>query len=120
DTGLELLLTDDPGRARALAEELDRANAERRHTETRILFEAEAQVAASGDAPAYVLAGEGWHAGVIGIVASRIAERHHRPTVVVALPDASDSGTGRGSGRSIPAFDLLAGLHAAGSELLRY
>jgi len=79
DAGLELVLTDDAERGAAIAEELDQANAERRHTETRILFEAEAQVREAGEQPAYVLAGDGWHPGVIGIVASRIAERHHRP-----------------------------------------
>jgi single-stranded-DNA-specific exonuclease len=63
-----------------------------------------------------VLAGEDWHPGVIGIVAARIAERHHRPTVLIALE--GDHGTG--SGRSIPAFDLLAGLHAGGRHLDQY
>lgn len=116
DAGLELLLTDDDERAAQIAEELDRLNAERRHTETRILFEAEAQVAAAGDRAAYVLAGEGWHKGVIGIVASRIAERHHRPTVLVALE--GDRGTG--SGRSIAGFDLLAGFDAAAAHLVRH
>ena len=105
DAGLELVLTDDAERAAAIADELDHANAERRHTETRILFEAEAQVRELGEQPAYVLAGEGWHPGVIGIVASRIAERHHRPCVMLAL----DGDEGTGSGRSIPAFDLLGG-----------
>src|SRR5439155_55016 len=85
DAGLELVLTRDPARAEAVADELDRVNAERRHVEERIRFEAEARVAEHGDQPAYVLAGEGWHPGVVGIVASRIAERHHRPTVLVAL-----------------------------------
>ena len=80
-------------------------NAERRDVETRILFAAEAQVAEQGPAPAYVLAGEDWHPGVIGIVAARIAERHHRPAVLIAL----DGEEGTGSGRSIPAFDLLGG-----------
>ncbi|MGZ4280435.1 MAG: single-stranded-DNA-specific exonuclease RecJ, partial [Solirubrobacteraceae bacterium] len=84
DAGLELVLTDEPERAAAIADELDHANAERRLTETRILFEAEAQVREVGEQPAYVLAGEGWHPGVIGIVASRIAERHHRPCVMLA------------------------------------
>ena len=56
-----------------------------------------------------MLAGEDWHPGVIGIVASRIAERHHRPAVLIAL----DGDEGTGSGRSIPAFDLLGGLTAA-------
>ena len=109
DAGLELVLTDDPERAAAIADELDHANAERRLTETRILFEAEAQVRELGEQPAYVLAGEGWHPGVIGIVASRIAERHHRPCVMLAM----DGDEGTGSGRSIPAFDLLGGLDAA-------
>src|SRR4051812_47715573 len=116
DAGLELVLTDDPGRAAAVAEELDRANAERRHVEQRIRFEAEAQVAEQGERPAYVLAGQGWHPGVVGIVASRIAERHHRPAVLVAL----DGERGTGSARSIPAFDLLAGLDACAGHLLRH
>jgi len=123
DAGLELLLTGDDARAAQIAEELDRLNAERRHVETRILFEAEAQVAAMGERAAYVLAGEGWHKGVIGIVAARIAERHHRPAVLVALDAgaaAAGGGRGTGSGRSIGAFDLLAGLDAAAGHLLRH
>ena len=63
-----------------------------------------------------MLAAEGWHPGVIGIVAARIAERHYRPTVLIAL----DGDEGSGSGRSIPGFDLLAGLTAGSDELLRY
>jgi single-stranded-DNA-specific exonuclease len=116
DAGLELLLTEDTARARAIAAELDAVNTERRDVETRILFAAEAQVAEQGPAPAYVLAAEDWHPGVIGIVASRIAERHHRPAVLIAL----DGAEGTGSGRSIPAFDLLGGLTAASSHLDRY
>lgn len=126
DAGVELLLTEDEARAAAIADELDRANAERRFTEQRILFEAEAQVRELGERPAYVLAGEGWHPGVIGIVASRIAERHHRPAILIALdpPDARLAepapSLGTGSGRSIPGFDLLAALHAAAPLLERY
>jgi single-stranded-DNA-specific exonuclease len=116
DAALELVLTEDEERAAAIADELDRANAERRHVETRILFEAEAQVREAGERTAYVLAGEDWHAGVVGIVAARIAERHHRPTVLIAL----DGEQGKGSGRSIPAFDLLAGLDAAAEHLERH
>ena len=116
DAGLELLLTEDRERARAVALELDANNTERRDVETRIRFEAEAQVAEQRAAAAYVLASEGWHAGVIGIVAARIAERHHRPCVLIAL----DGAEGTGSGRSIAAFDLLGGLHAASGDLLRY
>jgi single-stranded-DNA-specific exonuclease len=116
DAGLELVLTEDAERAAAIADELDHANAERRLTETRIVFEAEAQVREAGEQSAYVLAAEGWHPGVIGIVASRIAERHHRPCVLVAL----DGGQGTGSGRSIPAFDLLGGLDASAAHLIRH
>jgi single-stranded-DNA-specific exonuclease len=116
DAGLELVLTTDEERAAQIADELDRLNSERRHTEQRILFEAETLVAQAGERSAYVLAGEGWHKGVIGIVASRIAERHNRPTVLVAL----DGDRGTGSGRSIPAFDLLAGLDACATHLARH
>jgi single-stranded-DNA-specific exonuclease len=116
DAALELVLTEDPDRAREVAEELDRVNAERRHTEERILFAAEAQVARLGDRPAYVLAGEDWHPGVVGIVASRIAERYHRPAVLIAL----DGDGGTGSGRSVPGFDLLAGLNACAAHLRRH
>jgi single-stranded-DNA-specific exonuclease len=116
DAGLELLLTDDPVRAAQVAEELDRANLERRQTERSIRFEAEAQIAELGERGAYVLAGEGWHAGVIGIVAARLAELHHRPVVMIAL----EGERGRGSGRSIPGFDLLAGLSACAEQLLRH
>ena len=63
-----------------------------------------------------MLASEGWHPGVIGIVAARIAERHHRPAILIAL----DGEEGSGSGRSIRAFDLLGGLHASAGNLLRY
>ncbi|HWX44983.1 MAG TPA: single-stranded-DNA-specific exonuclease RecJ [Solirubrobacteraceae bacterium] len=116
DAGLELILTEDPARAQQVAAELDRANHERRHTETRILFDAERQVAAAGERAAYVLAGEGWHPGVIGIVASRLSERHHRPFVLIALEGAR----GRGSGRSIPGFDLLGALDACAGHLVRH
>jgi single-stranded-DNA-specific exonuclease len=118
DAALELLLTHDQARADEIAQELDRANADRRFVEQRIAFEAEAQVAELGDQPAYVLWADGWHAGVIGIVASRIAERHHRPVVLVALREGEAEGTA--SGRSIPAFDLLGGLNACAEHLLRH
>src|SRR4051812_21325317 len=121
DAALELLLTHDEERATEIAEELDRANADRRFVESRILHEAEAQVVKSGPPthqPAYVLWSDGWHPGVIGIVASRLAEKYHRPVVLVALREDEDTGTG--SGRSIPAFDLLGGLDASAAHLLRH
>jgi single-stranded-DNA-specific exonuclease len=116
DAGLELVLTEDPARAQTIAAELDRANHERRHVEQRILFDAERQVAAAGERAGYVLAGDGWHPGVIGIVASRLAERHHRPFVLVAL----DGERGRGSGRSIAGFDLLGALDSCAGHLARH
>ncbi len=126
DAGIELLLTEDPRRAAEIAAELDLLNAERRAVEQRILWEAEAQVKQLGERPGYVLAGEGWHPGVIGIVASRIAERYHRPAVLVALGEEhAPTGLGSpepcsGSARSIPGFDLLGSLHACAGFLERY
>jgi single-stranded-DNA-specific exonuclease len=116
DAALELVMTEDEERAAEVADELDLLNRERRDTETRILFEAEAARAEHPEAPAYVLAGEGWHPGVIGIVASRMVERYHRPCVIIGL----DGDSGRGSGRSISAFDLHAGLAACSDELRRF
>jgi single-stranded-DNA-specific exonuclease len=116
DAALELLLTQDEQRAAEIAAELDHLNAERRAVEQRILWEAEAQVVELGQRPAYVLAAQGWHPGVVGIVASRIVERYHRPAVLVAL----DGEWGTGSARSIPGFDLLAGLHTCAEHLERY
>ena len=121
DAGVELMLTGDSDRAAAIAAELDRANHERRATEREVLNGAErarAELPAGlGDAPALVLAGEGWHPGVVGIVASRLAERHLRPVVLIAL---DGEGRGRGSGRSVAGFDLLGGLRACERHLDRY
>jgi single-stranded-DNA-specific exonuclease len=117
DAALELLLTRDEARAGEIAGELDLLNKERQDTEMRITFAAESELAAHAHEPAYVLAGEDWHPGVIGIVASRLVERHCRPCVLIALD--GDEG-GRGSGRSIPAFDLHAALTACAPHLGRY
>ncbi len=116
DAGLELILTEDPARAAQIAKELDMANHERRQIEQRIRFEAEAQMAELGERDAYVLSGESWHAGVIGIVASRLVEQSGRPVVMLAL----DGERAKGSGRSIEAFDLLGGLEACAEHLTRY
>jgi single-stranded-DNA-specific exonuclease len=114
---LELLLTDDADEARRLADQLEELNRERQAVEGRILREAIAKVEEWPEADrrrrAYVVAGENWHEGVIGIVASRLVERFNRPVVLVAGGD----GDWKGSGRSIPAFDLHGGL-AACSDLL--
>jgi len=117
DAGLELMLTEDPTRAQAVAEELDRVNVERRAVEQRMLWEAEAQAREQDGAHALVVAAEGWHPGVAGIVASKLADRHHRPAVVIAL---GEDGAGTGSARSIAPFDLLGGLHACAEHLGRY
>jgi single-stranded-DNA-specific exonuclease len=118
DAGVELFLTEDESRAEAIAVELSRANSERRATEREVDAAAEA---ARRDLPDHlrearglVVAGGDWHPGVVGIVASRLVERHHRPTVVVSL---AEDGLGRGSGRSIPGFDLLAALEACAEHL---
>ncbi len=116
DAGLELILTEDPARAAQIAQELDAANHERRQIERRIRFEAEAQMAELGERDAYVLTGESWHAGVIGIVASRLVELSGRPVVMLAL----DGDQAKGSGRSIDGFDLLGGLQACDALLVRY
>jgi single-stranded-DNA-specific exonuclease len=116
DAGLELILTEDRERAAKIAGELDSANHERRALETRIRFAAEAQMAEQGERAAYVLAADDWHPGVIGIVASRLVERSGRPVVMIAL----DGDTGKASGRSVEAFDLLDGLRACAAHLLHY
>jgi single-stranded-DNA-specific exonuclease len=119
-TALELLLTEDAKEADRLAGELETLNRDRQAVEDRILREALAQVAEWPEAKqrrrGYVLAGEGWHRGVIGIVASRLVERFHRPVVLIAGGD--DEWTG--SGRSIPAFDLHGALGACSSLLGRW
>jgi len=118
DAGVELFLTEDQDRAAAIAEELSRANSERRATEREVDAAAETARRELPDelreARGLVLAGRDWHPGVVGIVASRLVERHRRPVVVISLDEA---GEGRGSGRSIPGFDLLAALEACAEHL---
>lgn len=120
DAGLELLLTEDPDRAEVIARELDAVNADRRATEQRITWEADALVKELGERSAYVLAAPGWHAGVIGIVASKIVERHNRPAIMLALAADDPHAPAHGSGRSIPGFDLLGALEATGEHLITY
>ena len=117
---LELLLTDDQDDARRLAESLEDLNRERQAVEGRIVREAMAQVDAWPEEKrarhAYVVAGEDWHEGVIGIVASRLVERYHRPVVLIA----GTEGDWKGSGRSIASFDLHGALGACASLLERW
>ncbi len=116
DAALELLLTEDGRRAEEVARELDLLNRDRQEAETRILFAADAACLPQASAGAMVVAGEGWHPGVVGIVASRLVERWRRPCVVVAL----DGESGRGSGRSIAPYDLHAGLKTCSEHLQRF
>lgn len=109
DLGVRLLTTDDPAEARAIALELDRLNEERRAIEAAVREQAEALLPAQGNRAVAVIAGEGWHPGVIGIVASRLKERSGRPAIVIAL----DGGIGKGSGRSVSGVDLGAAVMAA-------
>jgi single-stranded-DNA-specific exonuclease len=117
---LELLLTDDAKDAERFAGELERLNRDRQAVEERILHEALAQVEEWPESKrrrrGYVLAGEEWHRGVIGIVASRLVERFHRPVVLIA----GGEGDWTGSGRSIPAFDLHGALEACAEHLGRW
>jgi single-stranded-DNA-specific exonuclease len=121
DAGVELMLTADEARASAIAAELNRVNGERRIAERAVVDAAEAARAGLPEhlasAPALVLAGTGWHPGVVGIAASKLAERHWVPTVLIGLDSEA---RGRGSGRSIPGFDLLAALDACAEHLERY
>jgi single-stranded-DNA-specific exonuclease len=117
DAALELMLTEDGARAAEVARELDLLNGDRQQAETRILFAAEAACLPQASRGAIVVAGEDWHPGVVGIVASRLVERWRRPCVVIAL---DGDGSGRGSGRSISAYDLHAGLGACAEHLTRF
>ncbi|MFZ9396068.1 MAG: single-stranded-DNA-specific exonuclease RecJ [Erythrobacter sp.] len=109
--GVRLLTTSDPEEARAIAEQLSQLNEERRAIEAEVQQAAEAQLAAQHNRSVMVLSGKGWHPGVIGIVAGRIKEKTGKPSIVIALDDAS--GTGKGSGRSIQGVDLGAAIIAA-------
>jgi single-stranded-DNA-specific exonuclease len=110
DLGQRLLTTEDAIEARGLAERLDRHNRERQQIEAAVLAAAEAQIEADGKAGALIFAaGEGWHPGVIGVVAGRLRERYERPAIVVALAD----GVGKGSGRSALGLDLGAAIISA-------
>jgi single-stranded-DNA-specific exonuclease len=116
---VEMLTDADPTRAAEIAAFLEQQNRQRQATERTILDEALEQVAQlkiDDDCRAIVLAGEGWHAGVIGIVASRIVDRLGRPTIMIAVND----GAGQGSGRSIAGFHLADALQACSQHLLTH
>ena len=110
DLGGRLLTTEDPAEAARIAAELDRLNEERRAIESIVQEQAEALLAAQDNRAVALVAGPGWHPGVIGIVAGRLKERAGRPAIVVAL---DEDGVGKGSGRSISGVDLGAAVLAA-------
>ncbi|SEU18191.1 single-stranded-DNA-specific exonuclease RecJ [Stigmatella erecta] len=114
--GLQLLTSESLEEARRLAGVLDRANAERQGIESSILSEALKQAEGLSHARGFVLYAEGWHPGVIGIVASRVVERFHRPTVMVGV----NEGIGKGSARSIEGFHLYDALHGCSGMLARF
>jgi len=112
---LELLLEKDPSRARALAQDLDRANRERRKIQSSVLEEAEGHPeVALTDRAAIVLDSESWHQGVLGIVASKVAEKTGKPSALVSF----DGDHGRGSARSARGVDVASALEACGEHLL--
>ncbi|OWU82902.1 recombinase RecJ [Oceanicola sp. 22II-s10i] len=113
DLGARLLSSTDPHEARAMADRLEQFNAERREIEAQVQAAAMAQAEARGlDAPLVWAAGEGWHPGVVGIVASRLKELTNRPAVVIGL----DGDEGKGSGRSVAGVDLGASVQRLAAE----
>ncbi len=113
DLGARLLSTDDPAEAAALAERLDQLNTERREVEAAVRDAALAQAETRGlDGPLVWAAGEGWHPGVVGIVASRLKEATNRPAIVIGL----DGDEGKGSGRSVSGVDLGASIQRLAAE----
>jgi single-stranded-DNA-specific exonuclease len=120
---VELLTTTSPQRAVDLARYLDGQNAQRQALERRMLTEARELLAGADldTAPALVLASEAWHAGILGIVAARLAEMYARPALLIALrPDGAGSSVGQGSGRSVPGFPLHEALKACEDHLLAH
>lgn len=120
ETALELLLTDSPARARELAAVLNAQNVDRRAVEDRVHLEAEAQLAEwfqpARDA-AIVVGAPAGHPGVVGIVASRLSKRHHRPAIVIGF---DEHGLGKGSARSIPGLSMVEALACCGHLLEKH
>jgi single-stranded-DNA-specific exonuclease len=120
EDALKLLLCDDASQARSLAVGLDAQNQQRQLVEQRTLRDAEKMVAENFDAArdAAIIVGEsGWHQGVLGIVASRISKKSHRPTFIIGF---DESGLGKGSGRSIEGFSLVRALAECGAQLEKF
>jgi single-stranded-DNA-specific exonuclease len=120
EKSLRLLLTRDEAEATALAAELDRQNRERQEVEQQIFEAATEQIDSHFDAAhhaAIVAGARGWHPGVLGIVASRIVRKYHRPTIVIGF---DDNGIGKGSGRSIEGLNLVEALNRCSGSLEKF
>ena len=115
--GVRLLTTESEREAQGLAEELDQLNSRRRELEATILDEALMQVESRVLPGGIVLYARGWHLGVVGIVAARIMERFHRPTIVIAV---NEDGIGKGSARTVPGFDLYQALAGCRDLLIAF
>lgn len=117
DLGARLLSTDDPAEAQALAAELDALNASRKQVEAEVQEAAVRHIereSNQADAPCLIVADDGWHPGVIGIVAGRLRERYRKPVIVIGIDRAAD--VGKGSGRSQPGVNLGRAVQAAYEE----
>jgi single-stranded-DNA-specific exonuclease len=120
EKSLRLLLTQDETEASELAEFLDKQNRDRQDVEKRIFAAAEEKIAKEFDSSrdaAVVVSERGWHPGVLGIVASRIAHKYHRPTIVIGI---DENGVGKGSGRSIEGFSLVQALTRCADKIEKY
>lgn len=119
ETAVSLLMCDDVDLAGGLAAELDRLNGERKRIEAELLQEALVEAERFADPerhPVLVVAGQGWHAGVIGIVAARLVDRYARPAIVIGL----DGERGRGSARSVPGVSVLELMHGGADHMPQY
>lgn len=120
EKSLRLLLTIDESEAAALATELDQQNRERQEVETQIFLAATEKIDGEFDPArdaAIVVGARGWHTGVLGIVASRIVRKYHRPAIVIGF---DDNGIGKGSGRSIEGLNLVEALNRCSGSLDKY
>jgi len=120
EKALRLLLTEDELEAERLARELDAQNRDRQEMEKRVVLEAEQQLSERCDLgrdAAIVLGAKDWHPGVVGIVASRISKKYHRPTFIIGF---DDKGAGKGSGRGIEGFSLIAALNECAATLEKF
>jgi len=119
ETAVKLLLATTQSEARALARELDAMNDERREIEAKLLEAALREAARFPDPrehPVLVISGQGWHQGVVGVIAARLVDRLHRPALVIGL----DGESGRGSARSVLGFSILEAMHGGAAHMQKY